>query len=100
MIFFFLIIRKLLILCTYSFLFSIVEEGRARKSASTSNIVSTDEAQKKFGNAKGISSEQFFGSSRDSEVRKLLFQSKHVKNCHKCNNHMYLYFESYFLVIK
>lgn len=44
--------------------------GRARKSASTSNIVQTDEAQKKFGNAKGISSDQFFGSSKDSEYER------------------------------
>lgn len=57
----------------YEYLLFSLEEGRARKSASTSNIVSTDEAQKKFGNAKGISSDQFFGSSRDSEVTEFLF---------------------------
>ncbi|XP_054724496.1 ADP-ribosylation factor GTPase-activating protein 2-like isoform X2 [Uloborus diversus] len=44
--------------------------GRARKSASTSNLGTTDEAQKKFGNAKGISSDQFFGSSKDSEYER------------------------------
>ncbi|KAG8197610.1 hypothetical protein JTE90_001542 [Oedothorax gibbosus] len=46
------------------------DSGRARKSASTSNIGNTDEAQKKFGNAKGISSDQFFGNKDNDFERK------------------------------
>ncbi|GBN06846.1 ADP-ribosylation factor GTPase-activating protein 2 [Araneus ventricosus] len=50
--------------------------GRARKSASTSNIGTSDEAQKKFGNAKGISSEQFFGPGKDSEFERKAMLTK------------------------
>ncbi|XP_055938749.1 ADP-ribosylation factor GTPase-activating protein 2-like isoform X2 [Argiope bruennichi] len=50
--------------------------GRARKSASTSNIGTSDEAQKKFGNAKGISSEQFFGPNKDSEFERKAMLTK------------------------
>lgn len=47
--------------------------GRSRKGmsvGSTSGSAASpgDEAQKKFGNAKSISSEQYFGNSRDFEV--------------------------------
>ncbi|XP_071036812.1 ADP-ribosylation factor GTPase-activating protein 2 isoform X1 [Parasteatoda tepidariorum] len=44
--------------------------SRAKKSASTSNLGSSDEAQKKFGNAKGISSDQFFGLSSDNDFER------------------------------
>lgn len=44
--------------------------SRAKKSASTSNLGNTDEAQKKFGNAKGISSDQFFGPKDNDFERK------------------------------
>lgn len=57
-----------------------LSSGRARKSASTSNLGQTDEAQKKFGNAKGISSDQFFGSSKDSEVIIFNFEKRTGSN--------------------
>lgn len=45
--------------------------GRSRKAVSAgSTPVSSDEAQRKFGNAKAISSEQFFGPDRDSEFER------------------------------
>ncbi|GFS83666.1 ADP-ribosylation factor GTPase-activating protein 2 [Nephila pilipes] len=50
--------------------------GRARKSASTSNIGNSDEAQKKFGNAKGISSDQFFGPYKETEFERKLILSQ------------------------
>jgi ADP-ribosylation factor GTPase-activating protein 2/3 len=42
--------------------------SRSSRVAESSASSGTDEAQKKFGNAKAISSDQFFGDSRDNDV--------------------------------
>uniref|UniRef100_A0A646QEF5 ADP-ribosylation factor GTPase-activating protein 2 n=1 Tax=Hemiscolopendra marginata TaxID=943146 RepID=A0A646QEF5_9MYRI len=44
--------------------------GRSRKVESSSVYADTDEAVKKFGNAKAISSEQYFGGSRDMDYER------------------------------
>lgn len=53
--------------------FSSEDRTSSRRSESSSSAVaaSGDEAQKKFGSAKAISSDQYFGDAGDNNVRKL-----------------------------